>query len=199
MNPADSQFPPRPTALLQELLRPLIRLGDLVIDATAGNGHDTVFLADCVGESGKVLAFDVQEAALVSARERVAACGFSDRVVFFHESHGQMNSHAVTGSVSVIMFNLGYLPGEGHELTTEVGETLAALEIAAHLLRPGGVISVVCYPGHSAGAIEATAVEAWMKSLTPCGWRAARYGAIGTLRPAPFLLVGRKVGDRVAD
>ena len=197
MNPVDSQFPPRPTALVQELLRPLILPGDLVIDATAGNGHDTVFLADCVGEAGKVLAFDVQEAAMVSARERVAAVGFAGRVGFFRESHSRMDSHAASGSVSVIMFNLGYLPGEGHDLTTETGETVAALEIAARLLQPGGILSIVCYPGHPAGAIEAAAVEAWMKTLTPVGWRAARFGAIGTLRPAPFLLVGRKTGDRL--
>ena len=65
MSAADSDplFPPRPTALAQEILRPLIRPGDLVIDATAGNGHDTLFLAECVGPAGKVLAFDVQAAA----------------------------------------------------------------------------------------------------------------------------------------
>ncbi len=196
MKSADAQFPPRPTALAQDLLRPVIRPGDLVIDATAGNGHDTLFLAECVGESGKVLAFDVQEAALVSARERVAAAGFEKRVEFFHESHGRMGSHAAAGSVAAVMFNLGYLPGEGHELTTEAGETLAALESAASVLRPGGVLSVICYPGHPAGAVEAAAVETWMNRLTPGGWRAARYGAIGTLRPAPFLLVASKPGAR---
>ena len=192
MNLADTQFPPRPTVLAQDLLRPMIRPGDLVIDATAGNGHDTVFLAECAGEAGRVLAFDVQEAALTSARQRVESAGFAKRVEFFHESHAEMGNHASTGSVAAIMFNLGYLPGEDHELTTEVDETLAALASAARLLRHGGVLSIVCYPGHPAGAIEATAVENWMNGLTPCGWRAARYGAVGTLRSAPFLLIGRK-------
>jgi predicted methyltransferase len=189
MNPADPLFPPRPTALAQEILRPLIRPGDLVIDATAGNGHDTVFLAECVGESGKVLAFDVQEAALASARVRVREMGW---VAFFHESHVKMGDHAAAGSVAVVMFNLGYLPGENHELTTQSAETLAALEVAASLLKPGGVLSVICYPGHPAGVAEAVAVEDWMSTLTASGWRVARYGAIGTRRPAPFLLLAGK-------
>ncbi|MES2925053.1 MAG: class I SAM-dependent methyltransferase [Verrucomicrobiota bacterium] len=190
MMPADPLFPPRPTALAQEILRPLIRPGDLVIDATAGNGHDTVFLAECVGPGGKVLAFDVQEAALDSARSKVGEMGW---VKFLHESHVKMADHAAAESVAVIMFNLGYLPGENHQLTTESNETLAALQVAAFLLKPGGVLSVICYPGHPAGAVEAVAVEAWMAAQTGNGWRVARYGAVGTKRPAPFLLVAAKV------
>ncbi len=192
MNPADPQFPPRPTALAQALLRPLIREGDLVIDATAGNGHDTLFLAECAGPSGRVLAFDVQEAALVSARARLTESGLGARVGFFHESHAAMHARAADGSAAVIMFNLGYLPGEDHDLTTESSETLAALDAAARVLKPAGVLSVVCYPGHPAGAAEAEAVETWMSGLPATGWRVARYGAIGTKRPAPFLLLAVK-------
>ena len=47
----------------------VLREGDLAVDATAGNGHDTVFLAQAVGETGKVFAIDVQAAAIGSIRE----------------------------------------------------------------------------------------------------------------------------------
>jgi predicted methyltransferase len=170
----------------------MIHAGDQVIDATAGNGYDTLFLAECVGASGKVLAFDVQEAAIVSAKERVVAAGCLSRVDFYQESHSEMGSYAAAGSISAILFNLGYLPGDNHELTTESAETLRALEIARLLLKPGGVLSVICYPGHPAGLIEAEAVESWAKALATSGWRTAKYGAIGTRRPAPFLLLIRK-------
>ncbi len=186
-----SIFPPRPTTLAHEILRPLIQPGDLVIDATAGNGHDTVFLAEWVGISGKVLAFDIQAAAIQSTRSKILAAGFIERTDFFQQSHIEMSAHAAPESVAVIMFNLGYLPGENHELTTEAGETLSALEISTRLLRPGGVISVICYPGHTAGAAEAEMVENWAASITANGWRVAKYGAIGTRRPAPFLLLAR--------
>jgi len=178
--------PPRPTALAQDILKPLIRPGDLVIDATAGNGHDTVFLADCVGPEGKVIAFDVQQVALDAAKSRVGDAGW---VKYVHESHSKMEDHAAVGSVAAILFNLGYLPGENHELTTETAETLMALEIATRLLKPGGMLSVICYPGHPAGAAEAAAVEPWMTALAMHGWRVAKYGAVGTRRAAPFLLL----------
>lgn len=171
----------------------MIRPGDLVIDATAGNGHDTLFLADCVGPTGKVLAFDVQEAALTSARERVGDSGW---VEFFHESHSNMGTHATAGSVAVVMFNLGYLPGEDHELTTESAETLRALEVAVSVLKPGGILSVICYPGHPAGAAEAVEVETWITALAASGWRIAKYASIGTRRPAPFLLLAAKASLR---
>jgi predicted methyltransferase len=187
---SDPLFPPRPTALVHEILKHSIRRGDCVIDATAGNGHDTLFLADCVGPEGRVLAFDIQEAALSSARVRVGGVAW---VEFFHESHAQMATRAAAGSISVVMFNLGYLPGEDHELTTESGETLVALEMAAQLLKSGGVLSVICYPGHPAGAEEAVAVETWMTALAAKGWRISRYGAIGTRRAAPFLLIAGKL------
>jgi len=182
-------FPPRPTSLAWTLLREAVHDGDLVIDATAGNGHDTLFLAECVGENGRVLAFDVQQAAIHSSSERVAAAGFSKRVEFHHESHATMASHAPPGSVAAVMFNLGYLPGEDHQLTTGTEETLAALDAAALVLKPGGVISVVCYPGHEVGAGESAAVEDWMNSRAATGWRIAKYAMLGTLRPSPFLLV----------
>ena len=184
--------PPRPTHLAQIILRDSIHEGDTVIDATAGNGHDTVFLAGCVGPGGRVLAFDIQAQAIASARTHVAAAGFGARVEFHPCCHARMGEHAAPGSIAAVMFNLGYLPGDDHEFTTQTPETLAALAVAAALLKPGGVISIVCYPGHPAGAAEAARVETWVASQTASGWRAAKYAMLGTLRPAPFLLLIRK-------
>ncbi len=183
------------------LLRGTIREGDLVIDATAGNGHDTVFLAECVGPQGRVLAYDIQESAIRFARMRVSAADLAGRVEFHSCSHGEMAEHAPAESVSAVMFNLGYLPGEDHRVTTEARETLRAMEAAAALLMPGGVLSVVCYPGHAIGAEEAGQVEAWFGLQAGRGWRIAKYGMLGTLRPAPFLLVATKshAGHPAAD
>ena len=185
-------LPPRPTALAQGILREAIHPGDLVIDATAGNGHDTRFLAECVGAGGRVLAFDVQAAAIASARARVAAAGWAARVGFFQQSHAGMGACAAAGSVAVVMFNLGYLPGEDHQVRTEASATLAGLACAVELLKPRGLLSVICYPGHPGGEVEAAAVEQAFAALAARGWRAARYGAMATRRVAPFLLLGVK-------
>jgi len=181
--------PPRPTELAHLILRGIIREGDLLIDATAGNGHDTVFLAELAGERGRVLAFDIQEHAIQTARSRVETAGFSNRVDFLLKSHAKMAEHAELGMVAAVMFNLGYLPGEDHQLTTEKGETLTALTAATTLLKTGGILSVVCYPGHDAGMAESAAVESWASARTTEGWRVAKYAMLGTLRPAPFLIL----------
>ena len=189
-----ASLPPRPTALAHLLLREVIRDGELVIDATAGNGHDTLFLAERVGPAGRVLAFDVQAAAIAAARERVAAQGWQDRVAFHQQSHALLEDHAAAGTVAVVMFNLGYLPGDSHGVMTETATTLKGLAGAARVLKPGGVLAVVCYPGHAGGDAEAEAVEEWFAAQVAEGWRVAKYGVLATRRPAPFLLLGAKPG-----
>lgn len=192
MTPEAPQFPPRPTRLAWMILAGAIREGDLVIDATAGNGHDTAFLAERVGAMGKVVAFDVQQDAIVSARSKITAMGFAERVEFHQLSHARIGEYVAPGTASAAMFNLGYLPGGDHSLATTAGETLAALDAAALSLRPGGVLSVVCYPGHDGGAGEAEEVEQLLNSWTGNGWRLAKYALQATLRPAPFLLIAAK-------
>ncbi len=186
----EPQFPPRPTLLAQELIRPFIHEGDIVIDATCGNGHDTLFLAECVGASGKVLAFDVQEIAIASSKAMLEESGLADRVEFFHESHARIIGRVEAASVAVIMFNLGYLPGANKDETTHADETLTALAAASVSIKAGGILSVVCYPGHDAGVGESEGVERWFKAQTGAGWRVAKYGMLGTQRLAPFVLLG---------
>jgi len=186
-------IPPRPTDLAHTLLRDVIRAGDTVIDATAGHGHDTVFLAEQAGAHGRVLAFDLQQAAIDSARARLSQAGLADRVEFHQTSHARLAEFAAPESITAVMFNLGYLPGEDHDLTTMADETLAAIDAATVVLKSGGVLTVVCYPGHPAGVAEATAVESRLAYLTQCGWRVAKYALLGTLKPAPYLLVASKV------
>ena len=180
--------PERPTARAHREIAAVLRDGDVAIDATAGNGHDTVFLAKLVGEAGKVIAFDVQEQAIASTRERLAAEGLLERVELVHGSHGSLAEQVTSGSVAAVMFNLGYLPGGDHAVITRTTETLRALEAALGVLRPGGILTIVCYPGHEGGNEESAAVVAW----------AEKHGAEvfrreDTLRPAPFLVVVRMV------
>jgi predicted methyltransferase len=185
-------MPPRPTRLAWMLVKEALREGDLAIDATSGNGHDTAFLADCVGANGRVIAFDIQPEAIRHARMHVGECGFAGRVEFHQESHTNITAHAIPGTVAVVMFNLGYLPGGDHSIATESSETLIAIEQAVEVLKPGGLLSIVCYPGHAAGAGEAAAVEDKVTSLTEDGWRVAAYKMCGTHKPAPFLILGCK-------
>lgn len=183
----------RPTQTAHREVAAVLRPGDVAIDATAGNGHDTVFLAERVGDAGKVFAFDVQAEAIAAARARVEAAGLTGRVEFILASHATIVEHAAPGSVAAVMFNLGYFPGGDHAVITRTGETLAALGAALVVLKPGGVLTVVCYPGHPGGDEESAAVESWSRRLDEGEFVAVVRRRTDTLRPSPFLVsVGKR-------
>jgi predicted methyltransferase len=153
----------------QRLAAEALRPGDTAVDATVGNGVDTLFLARAVGPRGRVFAFDIQREALESARRRFAAEGADDAaVVWLMRNHAEMREAipaALHGRLGAAMFNLGYLPGGDPAVVTRPDSTVAALEAAAELLRPRGVLTVVVYPGHPGGEEEAEAVVRWAHEL----------------------------------
>ena len=59
------------TAYTQHFIRQQVMPGDICIDATMGNGNDTVLLSRLAGENGRVLAFDIQKQALEHTEERL--------------------------------------------------------------------------------------------------------------------------------
>lgn len=182
---------PRATTLAHRILADQIPAGSCVVDATVGNGHDTEFLAALVGDSGRVHGFDVQLAALHSAKERLRAAGLDHRVRWHHEGHESLADH-VDDPLRAVMFNLGYLPGGDHGLTTTAATTLEACSSAAALLVEGGVLSLVLYRGHPGGDMEAQAVESWILGLDASHWSVARYSPLGRRREAPSLLLASK-------
>ncbi len=139
--------------------------GDLCIDATMGNGYDTQFLCERVGEDGRVLAFDIQQAALEQTEKRLKEALDYRNYELYLESHEQMSRYAEEGSVSCILFNLGYLPGGDHGLATKAESTLRAMESSLRLLKRGGVMSVCIYSGGDSGFEERDQVLAWLKDL----------------------------------
>jgi ubiquinone/menaquinone biosynthesis C-methylase UbiE len=183
-----------PTDLLHVLLRQVIRKGDLVVDATAGNGHDTAFLAEAVGDRGKVIAIDIQAEAIAATRQRLLESGLESRVELHHTSHAEMGKLAAGGSATAIVFNLGYLPGTDRELITQAETTLQALAASAVVLKKGGVLAVICYPGHPGGDDEAAEVLGFLGGLG--NFRLAKYELLSTIRPALFLLIAWKKSDK---
>lgn len=138
---------------------------DLALDATAGNGHDTVFLAEQVGSGGFVWAFDVQEAAITQTRRRLEEAGLLERGCLIHDSHSDMALHLpekAKGRLGAVMFNLGYLPGSDRRLVTQSETTLAAVQTAVGFTRPGGLVSLMVYRGHPGGREEWQAVCQWL-------------------------------------
>ncbi|MBB6731048.1 class I SAM-dependent methyltransferase [Cohnella zeiphila] len=168
--------------------------GAAAVDATAGGGVDTLFLARACGPKGRVYAFDVQRDAVNRTRERLAAAARDSEsgsgngsiarrasgggsappslapvelLLAGHERMAELVAPEHRGRIRAVMFNLGYLPGEGGDrsIVTRPETTVAALEAALGLLAPKGIVTAVLYPGHEGGDIEAAAVEAWAAAL----------------------------------
>ena len=111
--------------------------GDFCVDATVGNGNDTLFLAECVGVQGKVYGFDIQPTAIENTKQKLTAAGMLERAALIQDSHTYMGNYLAPGTVKAVMFNLGYLPGGDPHLITEPESTVQALEAALHLLKKG--------------------------------------------------------------
>ncbi|KAG2499089.1 hypothetical protein HYH03_003272 [Edaphochlamys debaryana] len=150
-----------------------LRPGDTVVDATCGNGHDTLFLAQAVGPSGHVIAFDIQEAAISATRQRLEASlppGRLPRLELHAACHSRLQELAGSGVARLVVFNLGYLPGADKSLITSTATTSAALEAALEVVEPGGLISILCYVGHPGGMEEYNAVRQICAELKPAYW-----------------------------
>lgn len=140
----------------------------LAADATVGNGHDTLFLAELVGARGRVAGFDVQPAALEATRERLSAHGLAERVELHlrgHETMAETLGEAWRGRTRAVFFNLGYLPKSDRSVTTRPETTLPALDAAWSLLAPGGFISLTVYTRHAGGFEESAQVSDWIEKM----------------------------------
>jgi SAM-dependent methyltransferase len=180
--------------LAHYLLRERLKTGDCAVDATCGNGQDTLLLAALVGSSGKVWAFDVQGAALAKTGERLAAAGLEHCVRLVHAGHERL-AEFVMEPLQAVVFNLGYLPAGDREIRTAAATTQAALQQAAAQLQSGGFILIAVYTGHAGGMEEWRAVHKWCAALLPHEFNVWQSRQLNRGETAPFLVVVEKVGS----
>lgn len=177
----------------KHLLREHVMPGTVAIDMTAGNGHDTLFLAELVGD-GHVYAFDVQEEAVTATRQRLEEAGISERVSVIHDSHHTVRTvvENETRPITAAVFNLGYLPGSDKTVTTTGETTIDALRQLQDVMAIGGVIVVVIYHGHDSGKVERDEVLAYVESLDQKQAGVLRYGFINQVNHPPFIIAIEK-------
>ena len=177
------------TKRAQQAVGGILRPGDRAIDATVGNGHDTLFLAGRVAQKGRVIGFDIQPQALASAQRRLDHAGLRHVARLLLCGHQRMTARVPadwSGQVSAVMFNLGYLPGGDKTRVTRADSTLSALDQALDLLTPDGLISLQVYRGHDGARDETAAVQSWLSRLD------RRYGVTQHASPGPILYLIRR-------
>lgn len=186
----------KPTELSLMLLREYVSEGAAVIDATAGNGYDTLALARLVGKTGKVYAFDIQEEAIMKTKALLEKEGFYNQCQLNLGSHHLMKDvipEKNHGKISAVVFNLGYLPSGDKGKTTQSQTTLPAVKQALEMIRSGGIVAITMYGGHSEGAEEKKELLRFAEELPQKEYHSVYISLINQRnRPPELLLITKK-------
>lgn len=177
----------RPLEMAHDFLAQVITQEDNVVDATMGNGHDTLFLAKLAKQ---VYAFDIQEQALEKTSQRLQEAGLinAELILQGHETVDQF-----VREVKAAIFNLGYLPSADKSIITQPQTTLEALDKLCHMLVKGGRIAIMIYYGHEGGDIEKDAVIDFVSQLPQQEYTATIYRTLNQINNPPFLVMIEKL------
>ncbi len=175
-----------------EIIIKAVKSGDTVIDATAGNGGDTVFLAGLVGPEGRVWSFDIQEQAREKTLEKLKANGLESVVTQICDSHANMDDY-VHEPVKAVMFNLGYLPGGDHNIGTRGASTIVAINKAMELIEINGIITVVVYYGGDSGFEEKEQVLGFVRTIDCKRFTVSQTEFVNQINCPPILICIEKL------
>ena len=177
----------RPLEIAHDFLAQVITPEDIVVDATMGNGHDTLFLAKLAKQ---VYAFDIQEQALEKTSQRIQEAGLTnvDLILQGHETVDQYVTE-----VKVAIFNLGYLPSADKSIITQPQTTIEALDKLCQMLVKGGRIAIMIYYGHEGGDIERDSVMDFVSQLPQQEYTATIYRTLNQINNPPFLVMIEKL------
>ena len=150
-----------------EVIQSQARKGGLYIDATMGNGNDTLFLCELAGEEGEVFAFDIQEQAIASTEKLLKEKNVATEYHLILDGHENMEQYIEKESADVIVFNFGYLPGGDHEIATKPSTSLVAIEKGLGLLKSSGMMCLCVYSGGDTGFEEKDCILNYLKELAP--------------------------------
>ena len=177
----------RPLEMAHDFLREVITDQDTVVDATMGNGHDTLFLAKLAKE---VYAFDIQEQALIHTQKRLEEAGLFNAHLLL-KGHEEVDSYV--DQVKAAIFNLGYLPSADKSIITQPRTTIQAIDKLCHCLIKGGRIAIMIYYGHEGGNLEKDAVLDFVSHLPQQEFTVTSYRILNQINHPPFLVMIEKL------
>lgn len=151
--------------IIKRVISENVREGDICIDATAGRGNDTLFMAQLVGDNGHVTAFDIQQDAVDSTKKLLEENGVAHRADVLLKSHSEMDALFDEGSVSCITFNFGWLPKGDHSVSTKKETSIEAIEKGLRLLKKDGIMTLIIYYGRDTGFEERDAILEYLPTI----------------------------------
>lgn len=176
------------------LLQKAISSGDIAIDATAGNGHDTLYLTKLVGENGHVFAFDIQESAIHNTQVKLEENN-AVNATLLHSSHDKIKDFLPDqyfGKVTAAIFNLGYLPGGDKNIVTKAPSTISAINQLLDIMASEGIIVLVIYHGHPEGIQEKNDLLKYVESIPQEQAHVLHYGFVNQVNSPPFIIAIEK-------
>ena len=147
---------------VNQIIENNVKSNDIVVDMTVGNGNDTLFLSKIVNK-GFVYGFDIQKDAINNTKKLLDKNNIINYKLF-NESHDNIDITLKNyiGKISLILFNLGYLPNGNKNITTKKETTLNALKKSINMLNNKGIILIVIY-SHKEGKEEEKEIKKYLK------------------------------------
>lgn len=165
------------------------------IDATLGNGHDIYSIVTHDGFLGKAYGFDIQQIALENTRQRLSEVE-TNRYTLYKMGHEHIRSVLQDiPTFSGAIFNLGYLPGGDHQITTLFVNTQAAIEAISEKLEIGAQIILVLYSGHPQGKIEKNQLLKYLESWPQKKFQILHYQFINQENNPPSCIIIERLKD----
>lgn len=181
----------RLTNVAHQIWNLVLEPGDVVCDATCGNGNDSIFLAKAVGPDGTLVCIDLQKQAVEATRENIENAIAADalpNIDYITGSHEYVTEYLGSNVAKLICFNLGYLPGGDKSVVTTIDSTLAAIEGSLESLCFGGLISILCYTGHPGGQEEYESVKSFVEQLCSTYWKVSQIQLLNS-PSAPIMIL----------
>lgn len=176
-------------AFSKKLLKEVIDKNSIVVDATCGNGNDTLFLAKTSAK--RVYGFDIQQQAIDNTTSLLREHDLLERCEIILDSHSNFDKY-ITDPLRAVVFNLGYLPNADHNITTVADTTMLAINKFLEKLELGGRIIIVVYWGHENGKIEKETLLRELTVLEQKNVEVLIYQFINQKNNAPFIIALEK-------
>lgn len=180
------------TELGKHILNQKLENGMVVVDATVGNGYDTLNLAKLIGDKGKVYGFDIQKKAINITKNRLIENHLLNRVELINDSHETINQY-IKEKIDLAIFNLGYLPGGDHSIITRPASTIESIKSILNILKDNGLIVVVSYYGHEEGLEEKNQVERFLSHLDQKYFTTLKLHFINQINNPPIVYCVEKI------
>jgi len=138
-----------------KLINKIANKEKVAIDATLGNGHDSLFLSPLFRQ---VYSFDIQDLAIKRSKEKLRDY---NNVTIIHDSHSNLDKY-INDKVDLVLFNLGFLPGSDKKIATNSYTTIQAIAKSYKLLNDDGKIIIIGYSRHLGGKKEIKDIEQYL-------------------------------------